>query len=96
VSEIVCHSGDGIGDKGYQGRDLATPRKAPRGGELSKRDKENNAVISALRAPVERFVAHFKSWRILHADYRRPYHTYRDTYDAARGLVFFSIIWCFE
>jgi hypothetical protein len=93
VAEIVRNSGGGIGDKGYQGTDLATPRKTPPGGELSKRDKECNAAVSALRAPIERVVAHFKSWRIFHTDYRRPYTTYRDAYDAARGLFFFSITW---
>lgn len=96
VAEIVEKSGGGIGDKGYQGCGMVTPRKTPRGGELSKGDKENNAVISALRAPVERLVAHFKAWRIFHTDYRRPYRTYRDAYDAARGLFFFSITWGFE
>jgi hypothetical protein len=96
VAEIVHNSGGGIGDKGYQGTGLVTPRKKPKGGELSKRDKESNAVISALRAPIERLVAHFKSWRIFHADYRRPHHTYRDAYDAGRGLFFFSITWSFE
>ncbi|MGH3684630.1 MAG: transposase family protein [Pseudonocardiaceae bacterium] len=91
VAEIVRNSGGGIGDKGYQGCDVVTPRKTPPGGELSKGDKANNAVISALRAPIERLVAHFKSWRIFHTDYRRPYRTYRDAYDATRGLFFFSI-----
>ena len=96
VAEIVRNSGGGLGDKGYQGCDLITPRKTPPGGELSKGDKENNAVISALRAPVERLVAHFKSWRIFHTDYRRPYRTYREAYEAARALFFFSITWGFE
>jgi hypothetical protein len=96
VAKIVEKSGGGIGDKGYQGCGIVTPRKTPPGGELSKKDKENNAVISALRAPVERLVAHFKAWRIFHTDYRRPYRTYRDAYDAARGLFFFSITWGFE
>jgi hypothetical protein len=96
VAEIVEKSGGGIGDKGYQGCGIVTPRKTPPGGELSKGDKANNAVISALRAPVERIVSHFKSWRIFHTDYRRPYRTYREAYDAARGLFFFSITWGFE
>jgi hypothetical protein len=96
VIEIVQNSGGGIGDKGYQGCGMVTPRKAPPSGELGKRDKESNAAISGLRAPVERLVAHFKSWRIMHTDYRRPYRTYRDTYDAARGLFFFSRTWGFE
>ena len=96
VMEIVRQSGGGIGDKGYQGTDLVTPRKKPKGGELSKRDKECNAEISALRAPIERVIAHFKSWRIFHTDYRRNYATYREAFDAARGLFFFSITWGFE
>jgi hypothetical protein len=96
VGEIIKNSGGAIADKGYQGHVDATPRKTPRGGELSPRDKECNAEISALRSPIERMVAHFKNWKALHTDYRRPYRTYRDTYDAARGLFFFSIKWGFE
>ena len=96
VAEIVRNSGGGIADKGYQGRGMVTPRKTPPGGALSIGDKKNNSIISGLRAPVERVVAHFKSWRILHTDYRRPYRTYRYAYDAARGLFFFSLTWGFE
>ena len=96
VKKIAENSGGGIADRGYQGTGLITPRKRAKGGELSKKDKECNRRISALRAPVERVIAHFKSWRIFFADYRRPYRTYQDAYDAARGLFFFSIIWGFE
>lgn len=96
VAGIVRGSGGGIGDRGYQGTELATPRKKPKKGELGPRDIESNAAISALRAPIERVVAHFKNWRILHTDYRRPYTTYHETYDAARGLFFFSTTWGFE
>jgi len=42
VAEIVEHSGGAIADKGYQGHIAATPRKKPRGGELSSMD--NNAT----------------------------------------------------
>ena len=70
--------------------------RSPPRGKLSKSDKESNAEISALRAPIKRMVAHFKNWKVLHTDYRRPYNTYRDAYDAARGLFFFSITWGFE
>lgn len=97
VAQIVKHSGGGIGDKGYQGcPGMATPRKTPPGGALSNMDKKCNVELSGLRAPIERVIAHFKSWRIFHTDYRRPYRTYRDAYDAARGLFFFSTIWGFE
>lgn len=95
VAEIVENSGGGIGDKGYQGTKMGTPRKKPKGGTLSEQDKKSNAHISALRAPIERVVANFKSWRILHTDYRRPYDTYEDAFKAASGLFFFSITWGF-
>jgi hypothetical protein len=96
IEEIVKHSGGAIADKGYQGYVAAVPKKTPPGGKLSANDIRCNAEISALRAPIERTVAHVKSWRIFHSDYRRPHRTYRDAYDAARGLFFFSLIWGFE
>lgn len=96
VAEIVERSGGAIADKGYQGHIAATPRKKPRGGELSNMDHQCNAEISALRAPVERLVAHFKAWRIFHTDYRRPYRTYHEAFNAARALFFFSVTWGFE
>jgi DDE superfamily endonuclease len=96
VSEIVRNSGGGIGDKGYIGSGMVTPMRKPRRGEFSQGDKAYNKQVSALRAPVEKFIAHFKSWRILHTDYRRPYETYTDAYDAARALYFFSVTWGFE
>ena len=75
---------------------MVTPRKKPEGGEPLLWEKKFNASVSSLRAPVERLAAHFKFWRIFHTDYRRPYSTYRDAYDAARGLFFFSLTWGFE
>ena len=90
------NSSGGIGDKGYQGSAMVIPKKKPKGGELSGLDKDYNAQVSSLRAPVERLVAHFKSWRVFHIDYRRPHDTYRGVFDAARGLYFFSIKWGFE
>jgi hypothetical protein len=98
AAEIVRHSGGGIGDRAYWGTELVTPKKKPYGplGELSKADKECNAEMSALRAPVEQAIAHLKSWRMLHTDYRRPYHTYHDAYNATRGLFFFSTEYGFE
>lgn len=93
VKEIAGNSGGGIGDRGYQGTGLVTPRKKPKGGKLGQKDKECKAEISGLPAPVERAISHFKSWRIFHSDYRRPYSTYRDAFDAGRGLFFFSLTW---
>jgi hypothetical protein len=91
VESILAHSGGVIADKGFQGSGYATPRKTPKGGELSATDKQENANISRLRAPVERAIAHLKAWRILHTDYRRPLRTYRTSFRAALGLFFFRI-----
>lgn len=96
VAEIVRNSGGGIADKGYIGTGMVTPMRKPRYGEFSVGDKEYNRQVSSLRAPVERAIGHFKSWRIFHTDYRRPYSTYHDAFDAARALFFFSIAWGFE
>ncbi len=92
---IVRHSGGGIGDRGYWGTSLVTPRKKPYGplGELSLADNFCRREMSSLRAPVERAFAHLKSWRILHTDYRRPYATYRSAYNATRALFFYSTTW---
>lgn len=82
--------GNGIGDKGYQGCGIISPKKKPQGGELSDDHKANNKVINRLRAAIERVIANVKTWRILHTDYRRPRETFEDTLDAVRGLVFFQ------
>jgi hypothetical protein len=96
AEDILKEAGGGFGDKGYQGTGLVTPKKKPKGGELTMSDKEYNSQISSFRAPIERLVGHFKNWKILHTDYRRPYSTYQDAFDAARALFFFSITWGFE
>ena len=75
---------------------MFTPTKKPRGRKLNAGEKKANTALSALHAPVERLVAHVTNWRILHTDYRRPYSTYRDSFDAARALFFFSVTWGFE
>jgi hypothetical protein len=49
------------------------------------------AMRLIVRAPVERAIAHLKSWRILHTDYRRPLRTYVMSYRAAVGLYFFKL-----
>ncbi len=77
-------------------RAIITPLKKPEGGELLAWQKEFNAQVSSYRAAVEWLVAHFKGWRVFYTDCRRPYRTYRDGFDAARGLFFFAITRGFE
>ncbi len=91
TTDVMAAAFSGIGDKGYQGSGFITPFKKPQGGKLLDWQKEFNAQVNRLRAPVERAIAHLKSWRILHTDYRRPLRTYATSYRAAVGLYFFKL-----
>ena len=80
-----------IGDKGFIGTDyIVTPVRKPKGRKLKKSEHDYNNQISSLRAPVERAVAHLKTWRILFTDYRRPLKTFSSSFRAAIGLYFFK------
>lgn len=91
TADVIAAAFSGIGDKGYQGSGYITPVKKPQFRELLDWEKEFNADVSRLRAPVERAIAHIKSWRILHTDYRRPLRTYLTSFRAAIGLYFFKL-----
>ncbi len=81
----------GIGDKAYVGTNLITPKKKPQGRDLSIGDKDRNKEINGLRAAVERGIAHVKTWRIFHTDYRRPLRTFAQAFRTTRALYFFSV-----
>ena len=51
------------GDSGYQGTDLTTPRKKPRGGTLTRRQKAGNRRLSRRRIAVEHGIGKLKIWR---------------------------------
>ena len=72
---------------------LATSRRAkkPLDRELYMREHEYNNQVSSIRAPIERAVAHLKTWKILFTDYRRPLNTFLDSFRAAIGLYFFEL-----
>jgi hypothetical protein len=80
-----------IGDKGYIGTGITTPFRKPAGGELVKWQKEFNTSINKIRYVIERAIAHFKTWRCMHTDYRRPKHTYATAFNAVRALHFFKL-----
>jgi len=84
-------TGNAIGDKGYQGCGIITPKKKRRGQDMTDHEKANNKPIHQLRATIERVIANVKTWRTLHTDYRRPVETFEDTLDAIRGLIFFQL-----
>jgi DDE superfamily endonuclease len=91
VTEILDLAGSVIADKGFQGSGYVTPAKKPTHRELYVREHEYNAQISSIRAPIERAVAHLKTWKILFIDYRRPLNTFLDSFRAAIGLYFFEL-----
>ena len=91
TAEILKAAFNVYADKGYQGSGYITPVKETKKNKLTDRERVFNSLISRVRAPVERANAHIKSWRVLHTDYRRPLHTYLDSFYAAINLYFFKL-----
>jgi DDE superfamily endonuclease/Helix-turn-helix of DDE superfamily endonuclease len=82
---------DWTGDKGYVGRGMITPIKKSKVRKLLDWEKDFNTAINKMRATVERVIANFKNWRILHTDYRRPLDTFATTISAVIGLHFYAM-----
>lgn len=82
-------SGDWTGDKGYVGRGMITPFKKPVHRELLDWEKTFNTQINKIRYVIEQIIANFKTWRIMHTDYRRPLATFGTTISAVVGLHFY-------
>jgi hypothetical protein len=78
-----------LGDKGYIGLGMITPKRKPPGLPLPETDKQYNKQVNQIRYMVERAIANFKTWRILHTDYRRPFKTFAETISAVIALEFF-------
>ena len=91
VEKILKKAGGVFGDKGFIGTDyITTPIRKPEYRELLQWEHEWNNQVSSFRAPVERAVATLKTWRILFTDYRRPLKTFKSSFRAAIGLLFFK------
>ena len=43
------------------------------------------------RSVIERVIAHFTTWRIMHTDYRRPRNTFATTISTVVGLYFYLL-----
>jgi DDE superfamily endonuclease len=67
---------------------MITPIKKPQVRDLIDWEKEFNKQVSKIRAVIERVIAEFKTWRIMHTDYRRPIDTLATTISAVVGLHF--------
>ncbi len=77
-----------VGDKGYIGLGMITPKRKPIHRPLVEEEKDFNHQVNQIRYQIERTIANLKTWRILHTDYRRPYTTFSDTIAAIIGLEF--------
>lgn len=77
-----------MGDKGYEGNNMLTPIKKPKGRKLLDWEKEFNTQVNKIRYVVERAIANFKAWRIMHTDYRRPFETFQKTIWTVTALYF--------
>lgn len=88
---ITMHPIDWIGDKGYVGNGMLTPIKKPTHRELLDWEKEFNTQINKIRYVIEQTIANFKTWRVLHTDYRRPLKTFTETITSVVALHFYKI-----
>nr|WP_245614374.1 transposase family protein [Actinokineospora inagensis] len=69
----------------------SSPRSAhPATASTSTGEKDYNRHHNSIRVVVERAIAHLKTWRILHTDYRRPITTFTTTISAVIGLYFYT------
>jgi hypothetical protein len=82
-------AGNWTGDKGYVGTGTLTPFKKPAHRDLLDWEKEFNSQINKIRWVIEQIIANFKTWRIMHTDYRRPFATFPTTIAAVVGLHFY-------
>jgi hypothetical protein len=89
---LTLDPGNWIGDKGYVGNYMITPFKKPPGGELLDWQKEFNIQVNKIRWVIEQVISHFKNWRIMHTDYRRPIDTFATTISAVIGLHFYRMV----
>jgi hypothetical protein len=80
-----------IGDKGYVGNGMITPIRKPEGRDLLAWEKEFNRQVNRVRYVIEQVIANFKTWRIMHTDYRRPLQTFAQTISAVVGLHFYRM-----
>jgi transposase len=86
---------DAAADLGYTGvAGIAiVPFRTPPGGQLHESQAAFNAGLSAIRAAVERAVAHLKTWRMLSEEggrFRAPLDKFESALTAIIGLFFFS------
>ena len=81
-----------IGDKAYQGaeKETLTPKKKPKGGELSEAEKEENRRISQERIVVEHGIRKVKGFRTVRDEYRLAQGIFPTIVSVVVGLIQFA------
>ena len=77
-----------VGDKGYIGLGMITPKRKPANLPLHPDDKTYNTTVNQIRYKIERVIANIKTWRVLHTGHRRPLDTFPETITAILGIIF--------
>ena len=70
---------------------MLTPIKKPVHRDLVDWEKEFNKQINKIRYVIEQVIANFKTWRIMHTDYRRPLDTFTQTISTVIALHFYKL-----
>ena len=81
-----------VGDKAYQGAEkpTLTPKKKPKGGELSDAEKAANKLISQERIYVEHAIRKVKGFRVVRDEYRLAQGIFPTVVSVIVGLLQFS------
>ena len=85
---LTLNPANWVGDKGYAGNEMLTPIRKPECRELLAWEKGFNTQVNKIRYVIEQVIANFKTWRIMHTDYRRPLATFATTISAVIALHF--------
>jgi hypothetical protein len=81
-----------LGDKAYIGAEKATqtPKKKPKGGELSEAEKADNRLISQERIYVEHGIRKIKGYRVVRDEFRLAQGIFPTIVSVVVGLLQFS------
>lgn len=81
-----------LGDKAYIGADklTQTPKKKPKGGELSEAEKEENRRISQQRIYVEHSIRKVKGYRAVRDEFRLAHGIFPTVVSVVVGLIQFA------
>jgi DDE superfamily endonuclease len=80
------------GDKAFiGGENISTPHKKPKGGELTKQQKEEDKIFSGQRVFVEHVIRMVKIFRIGQQRFRLRFSNYKRVMSVICGLVRFRI-----